>query len=359
MKLMMIIAPLLYLSGNGYLFFKFWQAMNGMPLWCKAVAAVMFWLAAFSLFASIGLRESQTPEWLIALMFRIGAVWIVFLLYAVMTLAVFDVARLFFPSLKHPLWYALPITACVLLYGYVNNQHPKVEQLSITLQKSGASQPIRIVAISDVHLGHGTGIEALKGYVEKINAHNPDLIFIAGDLIDNSLKPLRGKPIREVLSSLKAPMGIYMVPGNHEYISGIDACADYLKQTPVILLRDSVLSLPCGIQLIGRDDRTNHRRKPLNHLLEQADRRKPIVVLDHQPFHLAQADSLGVDLQISGHTHHGQIWPLSLVTDAIYEQSHGYRKWKHAHIWVSSGLSLWGPPFRIGTNNDMAVIELQ
>jgi predicted MPP superfamily phosphohydrolase len=81
-------------------------------------------------------------------------------------------------------------------------------------------------------------------------------------------------------------------------------------------------------------------------------------VLDHQPYHLAQADSLQVDLMICGHTHRGQVFPLNLMVDRMYEQSHGYRQWQHAHIWVSSGLSLWGPPFRIGTYSDLAVIEI-
>ena len=94
-------------------------------------------------------------------------------------------------------------------------------------------------------------------------------------------------------------------------------------------------------------------------LLASTDRTQPVIVLDHQPYNLSEVNSLGVDLQISGHTHHGQLWPLNLVTDHIFEQSHGYRKWSHSHIWVSSGLSLWGPPFRIGTDSDIAIIDLK
>ena len=92
--------------------------------------------------------------------------------------------------------------------------------------------------------------------------------------------------------------------------------------------------------------------------MEITDRNRPVIVLDHQPYELAKTDSLGVDLQISGHTHRGQIWPLTKITDLLFEQSHGYRKWSHSHIWVSCGLSLWGPPFRIGTDSDIAVIDL-
>ena len=105
-----------------------------------------------------------------------------------------------------------------------------------------------------------------------------------------------------------------MVPGNHEYISGIDESVRFLKDTPIQLLRDSVVTLPNGVQIIGRDDRSNRSRHSLPTLLKQADRSKPIILLDNQPYNLAKTDSLGIDLQFSGHTHHGQIWPISWVT---------------------------------------------
>ena len=251
-------------------------------------------------------------------------------------------------------------TLGLLGYGVYNYHHPETNVVSILTNKryEDTPQAIKIVAISDVHLGNGTGKTALKKYVEMINAQHPDLILIGGDLIDNSLTPLYKENMAEELAQLKAPLGIYMVPGNHEYISGIDESVRFLKDTPIQLLRDSVVTLPNGVQIIGRDDRSNRSRHSLPTLLKQADRSKPIILLDHQPYNLAKTDSLGIDLQFSGHTHHGQIWPISWVTDRIYEQSHGYRKWSQSHIYVSSGLSLWGPPFRIGTNSDMAVFRL-
>jgi predicted MPP superfamily phosphohydrolase len=93
--------------------------------------------------------------------------------------------------------------------------------------------------------------------------------------------------------------------------------------------------------------------------LAEVNAEQPIIVVDHQPYNLHKSDSLKVDLHLSGHTHRGQVWPASLLTDKMYEQSYGYRKWNHSHIFVSSGLSLWGPPFRIGTNSDLAVINLK
>ena len=150
-----------------------------------------------------------------------------------------------------------------------------------------------------------------------------------------------------------------MAAGNHEYISGLEQVEKLLAPTPIHLLRDSLVTLPNGVQLIGRDDRSNRRREPLSALIAKVATTRPIVVLAPQPYHLAEADSLGIDLQISGHTHRGQVWPLNLLTDHLYEQSYGYRRWSRAHIYVSSGLSLWGPPFRIGTQSELVVIRLK
>ena len=150
-----------------------------------------------------------------------------------------------------------------------------------------------------------------------------------------------------------------MVMGNHEFISGTEAVERFIGTTNIHLLRDSVATLPSGLQIVGREDRTNRQRQALEQLLTECDNTRPIVLLDHQPYNVAGSDSLKVDLQFSGHTHRGQIFPLNLLTDCIYEQSHDYRKWSYSHIIVSCGLSLWGPPFRIGTSSDMYVITLR
>ncbi len=191
-----------------------------------------------------------------------------------------------------------------------------------------------------------------------INAQNPDVVLIGGDLIDSSVQPLHSERMDEELSALNAPLGVYMVPGNHEYISGIDDCIGFLAKTPIVLLRDSVVTLECGLQIAGRDDRANPLRKSACELLESADKSRSVFLLDHQPYGLAENDALGVDVQFSGHTHDGQLWPGNLLVRRMYEQAAGWKRWEHAFIYVSSGLSLWGPPFRIGTSSDMAVLVL-
>ena len=357
MKTILLVTMIAYTCGNIYLFVRSLQQFSPLPLWGKVAFGILFWVMALALFIAIGARDVAIPEMVAHTLFRVGSVWMVFLLYMVLSLLVVDVIHLALPHFGG-FYYALGFTICLLIYGNWNYHHPRIENIEIEIEKPLA-KPLRVVAVSDIHLGYGTDKKALQKYVALINEQQPDIILIGGDLIDNSVKPVRAQRMQEELQELKASQGVYMAMGNHEYISGVKECSALLEDTPIGLLRDSIVTLNSGIQIIGRDDRTNPKRRPLEELVAECDKTKPIIVIDHQPYALAEADSLGVDFQFSGHTHRGQVFPLNLLMDRIYEQSHGYRHWSHAHIYVSSGLSLWGPPFRIGTYSDIAVITIK
>lgn len=132
-----------------------------------------------------------------------------------------------------------------------------------------------------------------------------------------------------------------------------------MKQAGINMLRDSSVLIDSCFYVVGRDDRSNPNRKPLKELIEPLDKSKFLVVLDHQPYHLEEAEQAGVDLQFSGHTHRGQVWPVSFVTDRIYEVSHGYKKKGNTNIYVSSGIGIWGGKFRIGTQSEYVVIDIK
>lgn len=356
---MFMIIPLVYLGGGGYLLWRTWPLVAAAPVWVRIAYALLYAVVSMMLFISIGARGAALPEWLLGGMFRVGSVWILLMFYMIMALTLCDLVGWVVPAFQAKLPVAFALTVAVMTYGYINYRNPRISRIEIALDKSICEKPLKIVAVSDIHLGYGTGKRALQRYVEMINREKADVVLIAGDLIDNSIAPVRSAAMGEELSRLEAPQGVYMALGNHEYISGAEACVDFLAQTPVRVLRDSVVTLPSGVQIAGRDDRMNRHRASLDEVMAKIDSTQPIVVIDHQPYNLAEADVAGVDLLVCGHTHHGQVFPLNLITDAMYEQSHGYRKWQHSHIYVSSGLSLWGPPFRIGTHSDMAVITLK
>ncbi|MGB6648562.1 MAG: metallophosphoesterase, partial [Bacteroidota bacterium] len=174
---------------------------------------------------------------------------------------------------------------------------------------------------------------------------------------------IRGN-LGESLRLLKARYGVLAVTGNHEYIGGArEACA-YLEDHGVRVLRDSSVRLPNGVTIVGREDRSmeqfaGRRRTPLSALMAEVDTLSPVILMDHQPFGLEEAANAGVDLQLSGHTHHGQLWPFNFITRAVYEVSWGYVKKGNTHVYVSSGVGTWGPPVRTGNRPEIVSIRLE
>ncbi len=360
MAVFFIMMLLVYVAGNIYVYVRGLQTVHLLPVWCKWLYAILYWTVSLSFIFVFILRNAGISIALSRIVFEIGTGWLIFTLYMVLLLACFDLFRLIFHSIPNGFIPSLLFTFGILTYGYVRYQYPATKVIHIDVNKplTDTESSIKVVAISDVHLGLGTVKSKLKRYVDMINEQKPDLILISGDLIDNSIVPVKNQQMHEELSQLNARFGVYMALGNHEYISGLKDCMAYLSLTSIQVLRDTVVTLPNGIQLVGRDDRHARSRKDMNHLMQDIDTGLPVIVLDHQPSEINQAVEAGADLLICGHTHNGQVWPLNLLTKRIFEISYGYEKRRQTHIYVTSGLSLWGPPFRIGTQSEMVVFNL-
>ena len=359
MPLFFILLLISYLLGNVYIFVRGLQALGHLSIAFRGTFSVFYWICVFLLVVSFAFRDSkQMPFCVGQTIFHIGSGWLVFTLYMVILLACTDLIRLFNKSFSYGFFISLALTISLLIYGYLNYKHPKKQVINISVNKPvNDSGKLKIVATSDWHLGFGTDIKLLKKYIDLINAENPDIILIGGDLIDNSITPVILQEMDKELNRLNATMGIYMVPGNHEYISGIKECTDFLNETKIQLLKDSAIVLSCGLQIIGRDDFGNRNRLSANDWSKLTDSSKPTIIIDHQPQNLSDAQHIGADLQFSGHTHDGQIIPLKYLTDWLFDISYGYEKRENTHFYVSSGLAIWGPPFRIGTNSEFVVFE--
>jgi len=170
-----------------------------------------------------------------------------------------------------------------------------------------------------------------------------------------------GRHIQEI----RTPLGVYAITGNHEYIGGIQYTLPYLKGINIRMLVDEVVTLPNGIQLVGREDRDSRRMGGEHHPIDLKgltvglDHSKPVIVMNHQPFHLDEAVEAGADLHLSGHTHNGQLWPLNYLTDAIFELSWGMKKKGNTVFYVSSGFGSWGPPVRVGNYPEVVVFNIK
>jgi ATP-dependent DNA helicase RecG len=160
-----------------------------------------------------------------------------------------------------------------------------------------------------------------------------------------------------VLKKITSNMGVYACTGNHDMMFAINEDPDFYDRAGITLLRDRHINLN-GITIIGRDDHSNRGRKKLNDIMEQVDRSSFTILLDHQPLKLEEAMENSINFQFSGHTHRGQIFPISLIADKIFEVSHGYLRKSNTHYFVTTGIGIWGGKFRIGTRSEYLVIEL-
>ncbi|WP_231496768.1 metallophosphoesterase [Prevotella sp. 10(H)] len=372
---MFIIIFIVYLLVNFYVFQHIWVAMP--PNTIGRVALVSFAVIAVSSFFISFLAGDAMPVWLTSVLYKIGTAWFFIMLYFFIILAFKDLFGLanrflhFMPAdaitrYTKENWvgfsFMIGFIALFMICGYIKYQWKvRVDvpiQIYKTIGDSTANRSLRIVAISDLHLGYGIGKKEFEGWINTINAENPDIVLIAGDVIDNSVRPLNEGNFAESFHKIKAPLGIYACLGNHEYISGLKNSLEFLEKAGIHVLKDSAALVNNNFYVIGRDDRSNEWRRPLKELTDSLDKSKPLILLDHQPYHLEEAEAYGIDLQISGHTHQGQVWPISAITNAIYEKDHGFVKKGNANIYVSSGIGIWGGKFRIGTQSEYVVIDI-
>jgi len=258
-------------------------------------------------------------------------------------------------------YFGLVIFLLILfsIIGYLHFRSPAIVKLKLSISKrNGNGGKINAVAVSDVHLGDLINRKRLEKYVEMINGCNPDIILIAGDLFDRNMESVRKQNMQEVLKKLKSKYGTYAILGNHEYIGKTNEAIKIIQESEIKLLRDSFEVIDDLFVLAGRDDLMNKNRKPLSSVIENCNPSLPLIVMDHQPVRLSDAVENKVDLQISGHTHNGQIVPFNYVVSLFYEMVYGYKKKENTHFYVSSGLGLWGAPIRLGTKSEIVCFEI-
>ncbi len=242
----------------------------------------------------------------------------------------------------------------------------EVKRLTVRLKKlPEALRGLRLVQLTDMHVGPTIGRNFVEDIVGKVNELDADIVAITGDLIDGSVEEL-GEAVRP-LGRLRAKHGTYFVTGNHEYYSGADEWLAFLLEIGVRPLRNEHVEVGdngASIHVAGVDDWTAHQfgnghGSDMSRALEGRDETKPVVLLAHQPVHFDQAKEHGVDLQISGHTHGGQIFPFGFLTRLVQPFLSGLHRRGDSQIYVSSGTGYWGPPMRIAAPSEITLIELE
>lgn len=253
------------------------------------------------------------------------------------------------------------VLAGLLGYGTWNAWHPVIKLYEITIPKEvPGSKDLHVVMVSDLHLGAIVNRERLIGIVDLINQQKPDLVILAGDVVDEeNWKPFEDQGMSEILGRLKPKLGTFMIMGNHDVKTGEEE--SLLKGAGITVLRDQFLLVDKRFYLVGRENRDNQpprTKKVLGTVMEGIDRELPIILIDHNPHDFYEPLIEGVDLQLSGHTHHGQIFPNNLITACTYEVDWGYLQKGTLQVVVSSGVGTTGPPIRIGTTPELVDLML-
>ena len=339
---------------------------------------IVFWIVAFS-FIGGRLFESFLPSILSDLFVWMGSFWIAAMVYFLIAVVSLDVLRLihhflpFFPSAitknyaqaKYIIAASvMGLVGVILLGGHINSLIPQIKKLDISIAKrAGTLKTLHIVAASDIHLGTIVGRSRIDAIVDKINNLDPDLVLLPGDIVDEDLGPVIKQNLGEALKRIQARLGVFAVTGNHEYFGGVDRACTYLTNHGIVMLRDQSAKIGDAFYLVGREDRSvarfsGHPRKSLPELMAGIDKNYPIILMDHQPFGLNEAVAEGIDLQLSGHTHFGQLWPINYIVRAIYELAWGYKKIANTHFYVSDGVGTWGPPVRVGNRPEIVSIHI-
>lgn len=363
---------------NYYIWLRGWEALAFVPSY-RLVYTVVFVCIAAAWFVGRFLERWDVNRIGAVLVYG-GSFWLAAMVYFYFSALFIDVIRLadhfsgFLPAalMEHGgiggFITMLVVTATVgiaVVAGHINALNPRIRKFEFDIpKKAGSLNELSIAVASDIHLGTIICQSRLRTIIEKINSLNADIVLLPGDVIDEDLKPVIRQNLGEMLLGIRSKYGVFAITGNHEYIGGVEPAVEYLVAHGLVELRDEVVKIADAFYIAGREDLsikgfTGNRRKPLRELLKGVDKALPIILMDHQPNHLEEAEENGVDLQLSGHTHHGQIWPFNYLTKKIYEVSWGYKKKGNTHIYVSCGVGSWGPPVRLANSPEIISITLR
>lgn len=358
--LLRIITLILILVG--LLVYVGWHIWAIVPvvLWAKWVL-VGLGLLCFALeFVGFTPLMNRLPLDIASAIYNIGNKTLIILFYLMMTFLLLDLGRLLHIVPRTMLHDNLPtsigiavLMSALFVCAGIHYRHK--QRVAIDLDSNGRiGQPLTLVMASDLHIGYHNRRSDLARWVDLINAEKPDLVLIAGDIIDYSFRPVIEEDMAAEFRRIKAP--VYACLGNHEYIAGEPDAEKFYSNAGINLLIDTAVTLN-DITIIGRDDRSNRNRKKLDDF--NINDSNYTILLDHQPYHLEEAEQCGIDFQLSGHTHRGQVWPLSWITDMLYECSWGSHQRGTTSYYVSSGLGIWGAKYRIGTQSEYVVAKIK
>lgn len=361
---------------NIYIFWWGWKVIPPKKIW--RIPFILAFASELLVYLVGFIFREHLPAEVLHKITIIGTSWMVLILYMTALMLLYDVLTYLRKKIKvvdkfmqlrfvrnKLLYFSLSIVLILgfMLHGNYKFWHPTVNEMNITIHKETPNiKELRVLMVSDIHVGHIINKKVLRMYVDSIMAQKADIILMVGDIIDYDLLPLERDHMEEEFLRLKAPYGVYASTGNHEYrLNAEEKIAWLSEKAGLTVLRDSVVKIADSFYLAGREDHSACTRFDLPSLLTKynVDKSLPVIVMNHQPQNLEEESNEKVDLAVYGHTHDGQLFPNNLLIKLLYEVGHGYKKKDDTHAYISSGLGLSGPQYRIGTISEIVVLNLK
>lgn len=383
-----------YLGVSSYMMFRFFYWMkhcNHRFNWLrfKVPFAVVYLFMALSPVIAFLLPKSAVA----IVIRRISTYWIGIMLYSLLYVVLFDLLRLIakHTKLKNTLLFSRGsvisigsvVVACAVatcLYGIFNARNIKVNEYSVTVNKScGSDKHLKAVLVADLHMGYAIGVDHITNMVEKINQLNADIVIIAGDIFDNSYDGMDDpEGIKAQLKSIKSKYGVYAVYGNHDIDEKIlmgftfdwggkqlhnEKMTNFMKECNIKLINDESVLINDEFYLVGRRDTDkpgteDGTRAEISELTKDLDKTKPIFVLSHEPDELQKTADAGADIDFSGHTHDGQLFPGNLTIGLFWENPCGMIKKDNMYSIVTSGVGVYGTFMRVGTDAEICSVDI-
>lgn len=383
-----------YLGVSSYMMFRFFYWMkhcNHRFNWLrfKVPFAVVYLFMALSPVIAFLLPKSAVA----IVIRRISTYWIGIMLYSLLYVVLFDLLRLIakHTKLKNTLLFSREsvisigsvVVACAVatcLYGIFNARNIKVNEYSVTVNKScGSDKHLKAVLVADLHMGYAIGVDHITNMVEKINQQDADIVIIAGDIFDNSYDGMDDpEGIKAQLRSIKSKYGVYAVYGNHDIDEKIlmgftfdwggkqlhsEKMTNFMKECNIKLINDESVLINDEFYLVGRRDTDkpgteDGTRAEISELTKDLDKTKPIFVLSHEPDELQKTADAGADIDFSGHTHDGQLFPGNLTIGLFWENPCGMIKKDNMYSIVTSGVGVYGTFMRIGTDAEICSVDI-
>lgn len=383
-----------YLGVSSYMMFRFFYWMkhcNHRFNWLrfKVPFAVVYLFMALSPVIAFLLPKSAVA----IVIRRISTYWIGIMLYSLLYVVLFDLLRVIakHTKLKNTLLFSRGsvisigsvVVACAVatcLYGIFNARNIKVNEYSVTVNKScGSDKHLKAVLVADMHMGYAIGVDHITNMVEKINQQNADIVIIAGDIFDNSYDGMDDpEGIKAQLKSIKSKYGVYAVYGNHDIDEKIlmgftfdwggkqlnsEKMTNFIKECDIKLINDESVLINDEFYLVGRRDTDkpgteDGTRAEISELTKDLDKTKPIFVLSHEPDELQKTADAGADIDFSGHTHDGQLFPGNLTIGLFWENPCGMIKKDNMYSIVTSGVGVYGTFMRVGTDAEICSIDI-